>query len=71
MPQSYDRNTEPYNKVRKSGDVLYTNTSEAEFWIMVCLRRATGYSPEELSGYVNEVMKQNNYRALVMMPECK
>lgn len=26
-------------------------------------------TPEELSGYVNEVMKQNNYRVLVMMPE--
>ena len=26
---------------------------------------------EELSGYVNEVMKQNNYRVLVMMPEGK
>ena len=28
-------------------------------------------TPEELSGYVNEVMKQNNYRVLVMMPEGK
>ncbi|WP_373136126.1 M16 family metallopeptidase [Phocaeicola plebeius] len=28
-------------------------------------------TPEELSGYVNEVMKQNNYRVLVMMPEDK
>ncbi|WP_373135096.1 M16 family metallopeptidase [Phocaeicola plebeius] len=28
-------------------------------------------TPGELSGYVNEVMKQNNYRVLVMMPEGK
>lgn len=28
-------------------------------------------TPEELSSYVNEVMKQNNYRVLVMMPEGK
>lgn len=26
-------------------------------------------TPKEISGYVNEVMKQNNYRVLVMMPE--
>lgn len=26
-------------------------------------------TPEELSNYVNDVMKQNNYRVLVMMPE--
>ena len=26
---------------------------------------------KEISGYVNEVMKQNNYRVLVMMPESK
>ncbi|WP_418944963.1 M16 family metallopeptidase [Phocaeicola plebeius] len=28
-------------------------------------------TPKEISGYVNEVMKQNNYRVLVMMPESK
>ena len=28
-------------------------------------------TPEELSEYVNKVMKQNNYRVLVMMPEGK
>ena len=28
-------------------------------------------TPKELSEYVNEVMKQNNYRVLVMMPENK
>lgn len=28
-------------------------------------------TPKELSEYVNEVMKQNNYRVLVMMPESK
>lgn len=28
-------------------------------------------TPKEISGYVNEVMKQNNYRVLVMMPEGK
>lgn len=28
-------------------------------------------TPKELSEYVNEVMKQNNYRVLVMMPEGK
>ncbi len=28
-------------------------------------------TPEELSGYVNDIMKQNNYRVLVMMPESK
>lgn len=28
-------------------------------------------TPEELSEYVNKVMKQNNYRVLVMMPENK
>ena len=26
-------------------------------------------TPKEISGYVNEIMKQNNYRVLVMMPE--
>lgn len=28
-------------------------------------------TPKEISSYVNEVMKQNNYRVLVMMPESK
>lgn len=28
-------------------------------------------TPKEISGYVNEIMKQNNYRVLVMMPESK
>lgn len=28
-------------------------------------------TPKEISGYVNEVMKQNNYRVLVMMPDTK
>ncbi|MCU6776634.1 M16 family metallopeptidase [Phocaeicola fibrisolvens] len=28
-------------------------------------------APKEISGYVNEVMKQNNYRVLVMVPESK
>ena len=28
-------------------------------------------TPKELSEYVNKVMKQNNYRVLVMMPENK
>lgn len=28
-------------------------------------------TPKEIFGYVNEVMKQNNYRVLVMMPESK
>ena len=28
-------------------------------------------TPKEISGYVNELMKQNNYRVLVMMPESK
>lgn len=28
-------------------------------------------TPEEVSNYVNKVMKQNNYRVLVMMPDTK
>lgn len=28
-------------------------------------------TPKEISGYVNKIMKQNNYRVLVMMPESK
>ena len=28
-------------------------------------------TPKEISSYVNEIMKQNNYRVLVMMPESK
>ena len=40
----------------------------------VCVKAEQGIqsiTPKEISGYVNEVMKQNNYRVLVMMPESK
>lgn len=40
----------------------------------VCVKAAQviqSITPKEISGYVNEVMKQNNYRVLVMMPESK
>ena len=40
----------------------------------VCVKAQQGIqsiTPKEISGYVNEVMKQNNYRVLVMMPESK